>query len=60
HAADPYHTLAAVREAQGDAAGAVEAYRGFLERAARGDRRRIEAEQKVTQLAGGAPGAGGR
>jgi predicted Zn-dependent protease len=48
---DPHFGLAMVRDAQGNAAAATEAYRGFLARASRGHARRAHAEQRVQALA---------
>jgi tetratricopeptide (TPR) repeat protein len=52
HWADPYFVLGAVRDGQGDIAGARAAYEGFLARAARGHRRRAAAEGRVRDLQG--------
>jgi tetratricopeptide (TPR) repeat protein len=51
HYPEPRFGLAMVRDAQGNTAAATEAYRGFLERAARGHTRRAHAEQRVQALA---------
>jgi hypothetical protein len=48
--ADPYFGLAMVRDAQGNAPAAAEAYRGFLARATRTHTRRAHAEQRVQAL----------
>lgn len=53
--ADPYFGLGMVRDAQGNGPAAVEAYRGFLQRATRTHGRRGHAEQRVQVL--GAPAA---
>lgn len=47
---DPHFALGVVRDAQANTEGALQAYRGFLERAARGHRRRAAAEQRVRDL----------
>jgi Tfp pilus assembly protein PilF len=51
HYADPHFGLGMVRDAQGNTAGATQAYRGFLERASRAHARRAHAEQRVQALA---------
>lgn len=48
--ADPYLAMGVVRDGQGNAAGALEAYRAFLARAPAGHRRRPVAEQRVAAL----------
>ncbi len=53
--ADPYFGLGMVRDAQGNGPAAVEAYRGFLQRATRTHGRRAHADQRVQVL--GAPAA---
>ena len=60
HYADPYFGTAMVRDAQGNAAAALQAYRGFLERATRGHTRRPHAEQRVQALAATVQPSGGR
>jgi len=49
--ADPHFLLARALEAQGKAAAAAAEYRAFLDRAARGHRRRGQAEARVRALA---------
>lgn len=52
HWAEPYFVLGAVRDGQGDIAGARAAYEGFLARAPRAHRRRAAAEARVRDLQG--------
>jgi tetratricopeptide (TPR) repeat protein len=52
HWADPYFVMGAVRDGQGNLAGARTAYEGFLARAATGNRRRAVAEGRVRDLEG--------
>jgi tetratricopeptide (TPR) repeat protein len=49
--ADPWFALGMVYDAQGNTAGAREAYQGFMARAARAHRRRAAAEQRLAALA---------
>lgn len=56
--ADPWFGLGMVRDAQGNAPAALEAYRGFLARATRSHGRRAHADQRVQVL--GAPAGGAR
>ena len=48
--ADSYFAMGVVRDGQGNTSAALEAYRAFLARAARGHRRRPAAEQRVRDL----------
>jgi tetratricopeptide (TPR) repeat protein len=52
HWADPWFVMGAVRDGQGNLAGARTAYEGFLARAAAGNRRRAVAEGRVRDLQG--------
>lgn len=53
---DPHFALGVVRDGQGNLEGARAAYQAFLDRAARGHRRRAVAEQRIRDL-GGSPAA---
>jgi tetratricopeptide (TPR) repeat protein len=50
HWADPWFVMGAVRDGQGNLAGARQAYEGFLSRAPRAHRRRAAAEGRVRDL----------
>lgn len=52
HWAEPHFVLGVVRDAQGNLAGAREAYQAFLARAPAGHRRRGQATQRVVDLEG--------
>lgn len=53
--ADPYFAMGVVRDGQGNLDAAREAYQRFLDRAARGHRRRALAEQRLRDLGAGQP-----
>jgi Tfp pilus assembly protein PilF len=55
--AEPYFGLGMVRDAQGNTAGAVEAFRGFLARARQNHTRREHASQRIQAIAAEAGGA---
>lgn len=55
HYADPYFGTAMVHDAQGKGTEALQAYRGFLDRATRGHTRRAHAEQRLQALAAATP-----
>lgn len=54
--ADPYFAMGVVRDGQGNVDAARQAYQAFMERAARGHRRRAVAQQRLADL-GAAPRA---
>lgn len=56
HYADPYFGLGMVRDAQGNRAAAVEAFREFLARSRQNHGRRPHAEQRIQALAAAAGG----